>query len=183
MKTFKAKMIMVVTMMVLMLLVTGTHIEAKTRKELGKITRIKGNEVTCVDDKTGNAWKFNGDGFHKGDRVLITFKGKAVVNCKKITDKQLAKRWCAKHYPKCKVKFVKEGDQRINIRKGKRIVYVEVVKSKSRGKRHGTTSLGYCIGYNIKVSKGKRITSYVIWNPYTDYCDDVVVVVDNGRIR
>lgn len=183
MKTFKAKSFIIMTLLIILLATTGTRTEAKSRKELGKITRIKRNEITCVDDKTGNAWIFNGDGFRKGDRVLITFKGKAVVNCEKITDKQIAKRWCAKHYPKCKVKFVKEGDQRINIRKGKRIVYVEVVKSRSRGKRHGTTKLGYVIGYNINVHKGKSVTSYVIWNPYTDYCDDVVAVVDNGIIR
>ena len=179
----KARLNLIIITVTILIMATCVTAHAKSRKELGKITRIKGNEVTCVDDKTGNAWIFNGDGFRKGDRVLITFKGKAVVNCKKINNKQLAKRWCTKHYPKCKVKFVKEGDQRINIRKGKRIVYIEVVKSRSRGNRHGTTSLGCCIGYNIKVSKGKRITSYVIWNPCTDYCDDVVAVVDNGRIR
>ena len=177
----KAKSIIIMALLMILLAITGTRTEAKTRKEIGTVKTVKGKTVTVVDDKTHNAWEFYGTGYHKGERCLITFKGKAVVNCQ--TDKQLAKRWCRKHYPKCKIKFVKEGDQRINIRKGKRIVYVEVVKSRSRGGRHGTTSLGYCIGYNIKVSKGKQVTDYVIWNPYTDYCDDVVAVVDNGRIR
>lgn len=179
----KAKLNLIVITLMILLMATCCSVSAKSRKELGKITQVKRNEITCVDDKTGNAWIFNGDGFRRGDRVLITFKGKSITDCKKVTDKYLAKQWCRKHYPKCRVKFVKEGDQRINIRKGKRIVYVEVVKSRSRGGRHGTTSLGYCIGYNIKVSKGKRVTDYVIWNPYTDYCDDVVAVVDNARVR
>lgn len=179
----KRKLITIVALLVILLAITGSQANAKTRKEVGTIIKSHKGKVICVDDRTGNAWIFNGDGFRKNDRVLITFKGKAVVDCKKVTDKYLTKRWCAKRYPKCKVKFVKEGDQRINIRKGKRIVYVEVVKSRSRGKRHGTTKLGYVIGYNINVHKGKSITSYVIWNPYTDYCDDVVAVVDNGRIR
>lgn len=177
----KRKLITIVALLVILLAITGSRAEAKTRKEIGTIYAVKGKTITVVDDKTGNAWEFYGTGYHKGERCLITFKGKAIIDC--VTDKQLAKRWCAKHYPKCKVKFVKEGDQRINIRKGKRIVYVEVVKSRSRGKRHGTTKLGYVIGYNINVHKGKSVTSYVIWNPYTDYCDDVVAVVDNGRIR
>lgn len=179
----KAKLNLIVITLMILLMATYCNVSAKSRKELGKITQVKRNEITCVDDKTGNAWIFNGDGFRRGDRVLITFKGKSITDCKKVTDKYLAKRWCAKHYPKCRVKFVREGDQRINIRKGKRIVYVEVVKSKSRGKRHGTTKLGYVIGYNINVHKEKSVTSYVIWNPYTDYCDDVVAVVDNARVR
>lgn len=181
MKTLKAKTIIFIITMFILVVATCVKAEAKTFKTAGTIKTVKGKTVAVVDDKTGSIWEFYGTGYHKGERCLITFKGKAIVNC--VTDKQLAKRWCRKHYPKCRVKFVKEGDQRINTRKGKRIVYVEVVKSRSRGNRHGTTTLGYVIGYNMKISKGKQVTDYVIWNPYTDYCDDVVAVVDNARVR
>lgn len=176
MKTFKAKLILTVIMLTILLLATGARTEAKARKELGKITRVRGNEITCVDDRTGNAWKFYGTGYHAGDRCQITFKGKRVVDC--VTDRQLVRVYCRKHFRGYKIKFVKENDRRLLRRKSKKYVYVEKIVSKSN-----KTSKGYYIAYNIKVPKGKRVVSYAIWNPRNNIEDDVVAVVDNGRIR
>lgn len=176
MKTFKAKLILTVITLTILLLATGTRTEAKSRKELGKITRVHGNEITCVDDRTGNAWEFYGTGYHVGDRCQITFKGKRVVDC--VTDRQLVKEYCKKHFPKRKIKFVKENDRRLLRRKSKKYIHVEKIISRSN-----KTSKGYYIAYNTKVPKGKRITSYCIWNPCNNIEDDVVAVVDNGRIR
>lgn len=61
-------------------------------------------------------------------------------------------------------------------------VYVQVVKSISQGKQ-GKTRGGYILDYNKRVRRGKVVTSYLIYNPYTNYDDDVVAVVDNGMLR
>ena len=180
MKTFKAKLILTVITLTILLLATGTRTEAKSRKELGKITRVHGNEITCVDDRTGNAWEFYGTGYHAGERCRITFKGKRVVDC--VTDRQLVKRYCKKHFRGYKIKFVDGNKFNFQKRKSKRFVYVERIVSRSKG-RYGLTADGGYIRYNMKVKRGKRVVSYAIWNPRNNIEDDVVAVVDNGIIR
>ena len=72
----------------------------------------------------------------------------------------------------------------ITHRKGKKIVYIEKIVSISSGKNYGYTKKGhYYIAYNKKVKKGKRVVSYFVWNPNTNYCDDVIASVDNKMIR
>lgn len=75
----------------------------------------------------------------------------------------------------------------IEHRKGKPYVLVTKVVSVSDGSDHGwyTTNEGYTyiIGYNKRVPKGKKVTSYIIWNPKTNYEDDVLYVVDNRMYR
>lgn len=100
-----------------------------------------------------------------------------------LNNKKIAKEYCKVNYPKCKVKFVKMFDKRIDKRKGKKIVYVEKMVSRSKGKYGYTIKGHYYIRYNRKVKKGKKVISYCIWNPYTNYIDDVVAVVDNKQIR
>ena len=116
------------------------------------------------------------------------------VTVKANTNKDLsvATTYISRHYPGYKVRFVPEGKPnmiKLRTRKGKRIVYVEVLKSNARGnlqgKRRswGITTKGSYITYNRRVKKGKRVTSYCIWDPNSNYTDDVVAVVDNGFIR
>ena len=112
------------------------------------------------------------------------------VSVKANTNKDLsvATTYISRHYPGYKVRFVPEGKpntMKLRTRKGKRVVYVEVLKGNLKGKRRswGITTKGSYITYNRRVKKGKRITSYCIWNPNTNYTDDVVAVVDNGFIR
>lgn len=116
------------------------------------------------------------------------------VTVKANTNKDLsvATTYISRNYPGYKVRFVPEGKPnmiKLRTRKGKRIVYVEVLKSNARGnlqgKRRswGITTKGSYITYNRRVKKGKRVTSYCIWNPNSNYTDDVVAVVDNGFIR
>lgn len=75
----------------------------------------------------------------------------------------------------------------IEHRKGKPYVLVTKVVSVGNGTDHGwyTTKEGfrYIIGYNKKVPKGKKVTSYIIWNPKTNYEDDILYVVDNRMYR
>ena len=76
----------------------------------------------------------------------------------------------------------------VDHRKGKPYIIVEKVVSKSDGTGNGwystkTKGTNYIIAYNKRVPKGKKVTSYVIWNPKSNECDDVLYVVDNKRWR
>ena len=96
---------------------------------------------------------------------------------------ELAKSYAKHHYPKCKVVLLKKYDEKkIEHRKGKNIVYIEKFISYSKGK-YGYSKKGEYVKYNKKVKKGKKVVSYFVYNPYTNYFDDVVAVVDNKMIR
>ena len=76
----------------------------------------------------------------------------------------------------------------INNRKWKSYIVVEKIISESNGDGYGWykikgTAREFLIGYNSKIDKGEMVTSYVIWNPETDECDDVLYVVDNAKYR
>lgn len=75
----------------------------------------------------------------------------------------------------------------IETRKGKPYILVTKVVSVSDGTGYGwyTTEEGnrYIIGYNKKVRRWKTVTSYIIWNPKTNYEDDILYVVDNKTWR
>ena len=117
------------------------------------------------------------------DYLFNPFDNCAAHAKSKITNRKIAIKYCKKHYPKCKIKFIRFGNKAVLKRKGKKIVYVEKIVSRSKG-CYGLTIKGkYYIKYNRKVKKGKKVVSYCIWNPYTNYIDDVVAVVDNKKIR
>ncbi len=101
-----------------------------------------------------------------------------------LTNKQVAKRYAKTHYSECKVKFFRHYNaETIENRKGTKVVYIWKLYSTSNGGKYGTCEDGSTIAYNKKVKKGKRIVSYCVYNPYTNYCDDVVAVVDNRKVR
>ncbi len=64
-----------------------------------------------------------------------------------------------------------------------RTMIVEVVDSWSDGDESGYDKDGAYIAYNIPVPKGEHVRSIVVYNPCTDYCDDVIAVYDNGMWR
>ena len=72
-------------------------------------------------------------------------------------------------------------------RKGKPYILVTRVVSYGNGTTHGwyTTDEGnrFIIGYNKRVPVGKKVVSYIIWNPKTNYEDDILYVVDNRTYR
>ena len=70
----------------------------------------------------------------------------------------------------------------ITNRKSNKKIHVEHVKTKSKGK-YGVDKNGYVVGYNKKVKKNKKVDSYLIYNPKTNAEDDIIAVVDNGKIR
>ena len=96
---------------------------------------------------------------------------------------EIAKTYAKTHYANCRVvKLNKYNAKKIEHRKGKHIVYIEKFVSYSKGK-YGYSKEGYYVKYNKRVKKGKKVISYFIYNPYTNYFDDVVAVVDNKMIR
>ena len=115
------------------------------------------------------------------------------VNAKSKTDKQIVQDYCHKHYKGYKVTyFTKWNDEIMSHRTDKRIVYVQIEKSISSGKKDSINGRywGYIKGqhyyktwYNKKVKKGKEVKSYYIYNPKNNYCDDIVAVVDNKILR
>ena len=81
-----------------------------------------------------------------------------------------------------------EAWRTINNRAWKSYIVVEKIISESNGDGYGWykiegTAREFLIGYNSKIKKGEMVTSYVIWNPETDECDDVLYVVDNAKYR
>ena len=115
--------------------------------------------------------------------ILIMVMNCASVFASSITNESLYKSYCKKNYPKCSVKVVSKYNPKImEHRKDKKVVYVEKFISYSKGK-YGYSKKGEYVKYNKKVKKGKKVVSYFVYNPYTNYCDDVVAVIDNKMIR
>lgn len=105
----------------------------------------------------------------------------ASAKSKPVNNKTVAVKYCKKHYRNYKVKIVNE--YRVpKYRKSNRVVYVERVKTISRGK-YGITKDGYHIRYNKPVKKNKRHVVYLVYNPKTNYIDDVVAVISNSKVR
>ena len=115
--------------------------------------------------------------------AMVSFSCEVAYAKPKVTDWGLVKSYCSKHYKGYKIKRVGLFDKRIDNRKGKKIVYVEKVISVSNSRKGGTIKGKWYIAYNKKVKRGKKVVSYLIYNPHTNYCDDIVAVVDNKMIR
>lgn len=115
------------------------------------------------------------------------------VSAKSLTDKQIVKEYCKRHYKGYKIKyFTKWNDKVMSHRANKKVVYVQIEQSISSGKKdlRNNRYWGYVKGqhyyktwYNKKVKKGKTVKSYYIYNPKNNYCDDIVAVVDNKILR
>lgn len=126
--------------------------------------------------------------------VLVMVCFPKVTTAKNI-DRQKVRHYVNTHYgKKWKIKYVHWTssilDHRTDYAK-KKVIIVDVAKSKSMGKKDPRNNhyygkiLGskYWCWYNKKVKKGKMVTQYGIYNPYSNECDDVVAVIDNGIIR
>lgn len=115
--------------------------------------------------------------------ILIFIIDCTSVSAKSKTDYQIVKEYCKKNYPKQTIKVVTKYNPKImENRKDKNIVYVERFVSYSQGS-YGYSKKGEYVRYNKKVRKGKKVISYFIYNPKTNYCDDVVAVIDCGKVR
>lgn len=110
------------------------------------------------------------------------------------TNWQIVKQLCRKE-GYSKIKLVCENDMTdkafwkvVENRRGKSYIVVSKVYSISDGTGYGwystkTKGTNYIIAYNKRIPKGKKVLSYTIWNPKTNYCDDILYVVDNLKYR
>jgi hypothetical protein len=100
------------------------------------------------------------------------------------SDTKLVQEYCHKHYPGKAVRIVRQENVREKTflnRNGKRFVYVIKFKAQSHG-NYGFTKNGSFIRFNKTVKKGKWVYVYYIYNPYSNYEDDVVARVGNRKI-
>ena len=112
--------------------------------------------------------------------VLFFCINTSFANASTKSDLSLAKSWVKSHYSE-PIKIVNENKVPSN-RIG--TVYIEKIKTKSKGGYEGRTIKGnYYVKYPKKVKKGKKVTMYCIWNPYNNACDDVVAVVCLGKVK
>ena len=115
--------------------------------------------------------------------IMLIIADSTMVYGASTTNAHLAREYVKHNYPNCKIVMLKKYDaDKIENRADKNIVYIEKFISYSKGK-YGYSKDGYYVKYNKKVKKGKKVISYFIYNPYTNYSDDVVAVVDNHKIR
>lgn len=118
--------------------------------------------------------------------IIIMFLCCIDVKAETPQNYKLVKKTCVKNYGHNNIRIVKGYSKRTtNIilhRKNKPYIVVEKIVSWSCG-RYGFDKYGYYIKYNKYVKKGKKVISYCIYNPYTNYCDDVDFVIDNRKVR
>ena len=200
------KIFTITTLTAITLLPIQTHAQTtrtahKSKTESYKVYTVsKPNRhekrLVTIETGDGNLFSFSSAKYwEKSDKGIVTFgtkgtktrKDDTITDIKKSKDLYLTYRYIEKHYKDCSIKFIKEGKQWQNIklktRKGKHVVYIEIIKSVSRGRWGRTTKYGSYIKYNKPVPKGKKVTSYCVYNPNTNYYDDVTAVIDNGMIR
>ena len=209
MKKIKAtvwKTFTITTLAAITLLPIQTHAQTTRKPHTSKTESYKvytvskpnrhGKRLVTIETGDGNLFSFtSAKHWKKSDKGIVAFdtkgtktrKDDVLTDIKKSKDLYLTYRYIEKHYKGCSIKFIKEGKQWQNIklktRKGKQVVYVEKIKSTSYGRWGRTTKYGCYIKYNKPVRKGKKVTSYCIYNPNTNYYDDVTAVIDNGMIR
>lgn len=196
----------ITTLAVITLLPIQTHAQTTRKPHTRKTESYKvytvskpnghGKRLVTIETSDGNLFDFtSAKRWKKSDKGIVTFgtkgtktrKDGTITDIKKSKDLYLTYRYIEKHYKDCFIKFIKEGKQWQNIklktRKGKHVVYIEIIKSVSHGKWGRTTKYGCYIKYNKPVRKGNKVVSYCIYNPNTNFWDDVTAVIDNGMIR
>lgn len=104
-------------------------------------------------------------------------------------DLQAIRKYTRKEYPGYKVKIApaeKTPDCVLENRAGKKLVYIDQFKTKSRGRYGVVTTAGPFKGRKIEYKKrhkpGKIIHIYLIYNPYSNYIDDIPASVEAGKI-
>ena len=111
--------------------------------------------------------------------MVFAFGNMSIANAG-TSDLAKAKNWAKSHYSE-PIKVVSQGKVPTN-RKG--TVYIETLKTKSKGGYKGyTISGGYSVRYPSKVKKGKKVTMYLVYNPKNNSCDDIVAVVCLGKVK
>lgn len=118
--------------------------------------------------------------------VIVLFLCCIDVKAESPQNYKLVKQTCLKNYGFNNIRIIKGHPDKlhkiITHRKNKPYIVVEKITSWSCGK-YGFDKYGFYIKYNKKVKEGKKVISYCIYNPYTNYFDDVDFVIDNKKVR
>ena len=121
--------------------------------------------------------------------ILVVIMLLCCVDCHAETPKsnlQLLKETCQENYGNSKIKFIfgysDETTEIIENRQGKDYIVVEIVVSQSNG-NDGYDFNDCYITYNEYVNPGNYVISYCIYNPNTNYIDDITFVIDNQKVR
>lgn len=115
--------------------------------------------------------------------ALIIITGIGMCNtcyagCK--SNKQIAIDYCKTYCINYDIKIVNYRHvpkQRIT----KNCVYIERIKTKSIGKKTGLTKDGYIVKYCKSIPKGKTEYVYLVYNPKSNACDDIICFVSNHK--
>lgn len=118
-------------------------------------------------------------------------KAPRISNAAKVSrqDLKAIRKYAADTYPGYLIKIAPAEatpDHVIETRAGKRTVYIDQFKTKSRGgygivTRRGPFQ-GRRIRYNRRHAAGKTIMVYLIYNPKTNYIDDTPASIEAGKI-
>ena len=193
------KILLVVALMFTAFLMMENTVRAKTKRSTYRTMNGIYNADGTIDTADGYCWKVRKESYAYPGTTLVTVKfntygtrNKLDDSIVKITAKnkniQLVNDYIRRNYDlnAYKLKYISTGKltpKMIRERATRHTIYVEIIKSVSAGGRHGIYGKDYYLAYNKRVRKGKHVTSYCIWNPCNSYCDDVIAVADNGKIR
>lgn len=193
------RILLAVALMFTAFLMLENTVHAKTKRSTYRTVNGIYNADGTIDTADGYCWKVRKESYAYPGATVVTVRfnthgtrNKLDDSIVKITAKnkniQLINDYIRRNYDLSayKVKYIstnKLTDKMIRERAVKHTIYVEIIKSVSNGGRRGLIDGKYTIYYNKNVKKGKHVTSYNIWNPDNAYVDDVVSVVDNGKIR
>lgn len=108
--------------------------------------------------------------------------GTTDANATTKTNEQIALDYCNKYCVNYEAKIVGYNHVPTH-RTDSQIVYIEKIKTKSLGNRWGRTCDGYRIKYNKPIKKGKTEIVYLIYNPESDACDDIICKVSNKKMK
>lgn len=115
---------------------------------------------------------------------IFTLSTANVYAASKKTNYQMMKKICRFYHktPKIVSGRFSSIEKTITHRKNKKYIIVEKIVSISAGGRKGYDKYNQLITYNKKVKKGKKIVSYLIYNPKTNYSDDIIFKIDNNIV-
>lgn len=106
-----------------------------------------------------------------------------------ITNKDVIKQYIEENfmieadYRTVFVKSEKLTSKMLKQRKRDGIIYVEKITSTSCGGKYGRTDDGGFVRYNKKTRIGRKVKSFLVYNPESKAVDDVIAVIDHKMIR
>ena len=116
--------------------------------------------------------------------TVIIFSLLLTTTASAATNVELINRFCRTNYPGKTVKIVNQGKLNYHTftnRKGKRYVYVIKFRARSCG-TYGYTKTHSYVRFNKANPRNKWVNVYYIYNPHTNYEDDVVARISNNKI-